>query len=110
SGGPEVFRRLLRSTPDVVEAALRDLVAEGILKETVLRVGRIYAYPASTKSSHVYLAEQLAKASTAEPRAATRPAGARPHAAPAAGSHPSAPVAATPTAAPTGPIRAVKKS
>jgi hypothetical protein len=48
SGGPEVFRRLVRDPSSLVETALQELTQEGVLKETLLRVGRIYHYPANT--------------------------------------------------------------
>src|SRR5437870_3965018 len=83
SGGPEVIRRFLRAAPTVTDAALRELVAEGFLKETVLRVGRLYTYPANVKQSDLYLAELMANSSAAAPRAraAHTPAAAIPAAA-----------------------------
>jgi hypothetical protein len=117
SGGPEVFRRMLRGHEELADAAVADLVAEGILKETQLRVGKIYHYPLHAKPSLDYLVEQLQKMKEAPARAA-RPA------APAHAGRPATPspvvpaaaaeAAATPGAALatgfTGPIRAQKKS
>src|SRR5438552_2452070 len=48
SGGPEVFRRLVRGDAGLVEAALQELVQEGLISETRLRVGKVYHYPANS--------------------------------------------------------------
>lgn len=139
SGGPEVFRRMVGGPSELADAAVQELVAEGVLKETVLRVGRLYHYPANEKASLVYLQEQLEKmkqeaaarparpvvrepAVAARPAAAPAPAGtaagAAPAAAAAAGAAPTAPATGPSPASPpagatpafTGPIRARKKS
>src|ERR1043166_8620329 len=47
SGGPEVFQRLVSASSELVEGALQELVEEGLLSETPLRVGKIYHYPAN---------------------------------------------------------------
>jgi hypothetical protein len=112
SGGPEVFRRMLRGHEELADAAVADLVAEGVLKETQLRVGKIYHYPLHAKPSLDYLAEQLQKMKEAPARPARPvPAG---HAAAPAASPPTPAAEPAPVPAPvagfTGPVRAQKKS
>jgi hypothetical protein len=70
SGGPEVFRRLVRGPSTLVESALRELVQEGVLKETVLRVGRIYHYPANAATRLEILTGFMKQMSEAPARAA----------------------------------------
>jgi hypothetical protein len=79
SGGPEVFRRLVRGEAGLVEAALQELVQEGLLSETRLRVGKIYHYPANSATRLDVLAGFMKKMAEAPARPA-RPA----HGAPAA--------------------------
>jgi hypothetical protein len=69
SGGPEVFRRLASAPNDLGDAALAELVRDGWLKRTDLRVGCIYHYPANTKPSL-----DLLDANLREERAASKPA------------------------------------
>src|SRR5215208_6716179 len=78
SGGPEVFRRLVRGSSSVVDTALRELVAEGLLSETRLRVGRIYHYPANTAVRLDILAGFMKKAAEAPARPARDPNAPRP--------------------------------
>ncbi|MBI3912025.1 MAG: hypothetical protein HY320_13980 [Armatimonadetes bacterium] len=122
SGGVEVFRRLIGEHHlEVVERALRELVAEGRLKETPLRVGTIYHYPPNVKSSLRLMWEELEKGAAPKPARAAPAAPAAPPAAPtpveatpAAPAAPPAaptPVEATPAAAPpTGPVKPKKRS
>jgi hypothetical protein len=81
SGGPEVFRRLVSGSSELVDAALRELVGEGLLSETPLRVGRIYHYPANQAMRLQILAGFMKKmaeapARPARPAHATAPPGA----------------------------------
>ncbi|HTE19996.1 MAG TPA: hypothetical protein VK689_16655, partial [Armatimonadota bacterium] len=109
SGGPEVFRRLVGGQVDVVQGALSELVKEGLLKETTLRVGTIYHYPPNVKSSLGVMNTALSGGPVARP---ARPAAGR--AAAPTPARPAAPVAARPAGPPaggyTGPMRARKKS
>jgi hypothetical protein len=77
SGGPEVFRRLVRGDASLVEGALQELVQEGLLTETRLRVGKIYHYPANTATRLDILAgfmKKMAEAPARPPRPAPRAA------------------------------------
>jgi len=73
SGGPEVFRRLVRGPAAVVETALQELVQEGMLTETRLRVGKIYHYPPNSATRLDTLAGFMKKMTEAPARSA-RPA------------------------------------
>ena len=73
SGAPEVFRRLVRGPAAVVETALQELVQEGMLTETRLRVGKIYHYPPNSATRLDTLAGFMKKMTEA-PARSPRPA------------------------------------
>jgi len=106
SGGPEVFRRLVRGPAAVVETALQELVQEGMLTETRLRVGKIYHYPPNSATRLDTLAGFMKKMTEAPARSARPAHGAaaestaeRPPRRAAAGATEAAAAAAAPAAA-----------